>query len=161
MSSKGTNEYSVVFLYAHNGEDVLLIHKKRSLFKGRFNGVGGHRELPESIIECAYREVEEETGIRPEKLTYIATLMVPNVYDSPVCGEATLFVYVANVSDEQALSLKPREGEDEELEWVKTVDVLNAKVTDKTYAGNGDLLYFVYAGIRALGHRLPGISSEL
>lgn len=52
------------------GNEILLIKRssKRRIFPGKFNGLGGHLERDEDPLSGAYRELEEEAGIRPKKL---------------------------------------------------------------------------------------------
>ena len=51
----------------HEGQ-ILLIHKKRGLGKGKITGPGGRLEPGESLKECALREVQEELAITPTNL---------------------------------------------------------------------------------------------
>lgn len=51
-----------------DGEQVLLIRKKRGLGAGKINGPGGKLDPGETALESAIREVEEELGIVPQKL---------------------------------------------------------------------------------------------
>jgi 8-oxo-dGTP diphosphatase len=54
-----------------DGPRVLLIHKKRGVGAGLYNGPGGKVEADETPRECAVRETEEEVGVGvrdPEKL---------------------------------------------------------------------------------------------
>ncbi len=55
---------TLIFLF-DDKDRVLLIegssHKK--LWPGLYNAIGGHIERGEDVIEAAYRELEEETGI--------------------------------------------------------------------------------------------------
>lgn len=44
---------------------ILLIHKKRGLGAGKFNGPGGRLEPGETPVQAAIREVEEEIGVTP------------------------------------------------------------------------------------------------
>ncbi len=50
-------------LFVRNGNEVLLIRKKRGLGAGKVNGPGGKIELGETAAECAARETEEEVGV--------------------------------------------------------------------------------------------------
>ena len=47
------------------GNELLLIRKKRGLGAGKINGPGGRLEKGETLAECAVREVEEELCITP------------------------------------------------------------------------------------------------
>ncbi len=52
-------------LFVIQDGQILLIHKKRGVGKGKINGPGGHIELGETPRECAIREIEEELCIKP------------------------------------------------------------------------------------------------
>ena len=49
-----------------DGEDVLLIEKRRGLGEGWYNGPGGKLEDGETPRACAVREVREEVGLELE-----------------------------------------------------------------------------------------------
>lgn len=55
-----------VIVYVRSGRDILLIHKKRGLGKGKINAPGGRIEKGETPAEAAVRECMEETGMIPE-----------------------------------------------------------------------------------------------
>ena len=48
-----------------NGDEILLIRKKRGLGAGKINGPGGRLEGGETPAACAVREVQEELGVTP------------------------------------------------------------------------------------------------
>lgn len=50
-------------LFVQRDDQLLLIHKKRGLGKGKVNGPGGKIEPGETPVECAIRECHEEIGI--------------------------------------------------------------------------------------------------
>jgi len=61
------SEYAVLsFVFRNNGDEVLLIHKKRGLGKGKINAAGGRIDPDESDLEAAIRETQEEVCITPE-----------------------------------------------------------------------------------------------
>jgi len=61
------SEYAVLsFVFRNNSEEVLLIHKKRGLGKGKINAAGGRIDLGENDWEAAIRETQEEVCITPE-----------------------------------------------------------------------------------------------
>ncbi len=51
-------------------DQVLLIHKKRGLGKGKINGPGGKVDDGETPAQCAVRECQEELHITPRDLRY-------------------------------------------------------------------------------------------
>lgn len=52
-------------MFIQSGDEVLLIHKKRGLGKGKINAPGGKLEEGESFREAAIRECQEEVGLTP------------------------------------------------------------------------------------------------
>jgi len=69
---KPTEKAVLVFL--RDGGNVLLIHKKRGLGKGKVNGPGGRLEAGETWEDAGIRETKEETGLTPLSLTAAADL---------------------------------------------------------------------------------------
>lgn len=49
----------------HRDDRILLIHKKRGLGAGKFNGPGGRLEAGETPRQAAIRETVEEIGVTP------------------------------------------------------------------------------------------------
>ena len=63
---------TLVFIF--NGPQVLLIHKKTGLGKGKINAPGGKLEIGETPEACARREVKEEVGLTIHTLERVAEL---------------------------------------------------------------------------------------
>ena len=63
-----------VLTYVMDGDNVLLILKKRGLGDGYYNAPGGHIELEETSIKAAIRETKEETGLTVSELKERGTL---------------------------------------------------------------------------------------
>jgi 8-oxo-dGTP diphosphatase len=53
---------ATLLFVVHDGQ-ILLIHKKRGLGRGKINGPGGRLEPGETAREAAIREVREEVGV--------------------------------------------------------------------------------------------------
>ncbi len=68
-------DHEATLCYVMDGDDVLLIRKKRGIGEGFFNGPGGkiedHDDAP---LEAAVRETVEETGVRPQDLEKVGEL---------------------------------------------------------------------------------------
>lgn len=60
--------------FVMQGEEILLIEKKRGLGAGKVNGPGGKIELGESAEQAAVRETEEEVGITPTGVEWAGEL---------------------------------------------------------------------------------------
>lgn len=60
--------------YPMEGDRVLLIHKKRGVGSGNYNGPGGKLEDGETPREAARREVREEVRLRVEDLEKVGEL---------------------------------------------------------------------------------------
>lgn len=60
--------------YPVKGDRVLLIHKKRGLGKGLYNGIGGKVEEGETPEEAMLREAREEIGIEVRRYERVAKL---------------------------------------------------------------------------------------
>ncbi len=81
-------------IFVRHGEDILFIKgaPTKHLWPNLYNGIGGHVEKNETILQAALRELEEETGINQvELLSLCAIISVEASADSSVL----LFVYTA------------------------------------------------------------------
>ena len=69
------SEYAVLsFVFNKDTDEVLLIHKKRGLGKGKINAPGGRIDPDESDFEAAVRETEEEVCITPQNVKKVGEL---------------------------------------------------------------------------------------
>ena len=68
---------TLIFLFDANNRVLLLKGSlQKRLWAGLFNGIGGHVERGEDVLEAAKRELFEETGIAGLTLQYCAQIMV-------------------------------------------------------------------------------------
>jgi 8-oxo-dGTP diphosphatase len=67
--SRWVPQEKAVLVFVLDGDQVLLIHKKRGLGKGKVNAPGGRVEPGETWEQAGERETREETGLTPENLT--------------------------------------------------------------------------------------------
>lgn len=67
---------TLVFPLDRPNNRVLLGLKKQGFGTGKYVGIGGKLELPETIAQAAVRELKEETGLfaKPQNLWYAAYL---------------------------------------------------------------------------------------
>ncbi|MGX7417757.1 NUDIX hydrolase [Carnobacterium gallinarum] len=54
--------YTLCFL--KRNDEILLLNRQKNPWMGRWNGVGGKIEIGETPLECAVREIYEETEIK-------------------------------------------------------------------------------------------------
>ena len=133
--------YTVCSLVCRETECVLLIRKDRTDFAGRYNGVGGKIECGEMPYTGAARELREETGVDTAgRLYWLGTLTLPSD-----CGEhdpegCTLYFYTADVQEDE---VSQQVGESEKLSWFPVGEVTHSAPTCETFAGNGDVPYFI------------------
>lgn len=73
-----------VLIYPKSEDKVLMIHRNGSktgdYHLGKWNGLGGKLELDESPLECAQRELREESGLDlpVESFRILGVLQFPN-----------------------------------------------------------------------------------
>lgn len=56
--------YNCILVYSEDREKILFCERKKAPYQGLLNLVGGKVEVGENALESAYRELEEETGIK-------------------------------------------------------------------------------------------------
>ena len=101
---------TLIFLFDTEGRVLLLKgspHKQR--WAGVFNGIGGHVEAGEDVMEAAVRELAEETGIVNVGLTFCGQLMIDASQEAGVA----LFVFKGSYLKEEPLT-----SDDGELMWL-------------------------------------------
>lgn len=85
-----------VLVFLTRGDEVLLMKRAddRPVFPGLYNGLGGHVERSESVLDAAFREIEEESGLRPQRLWLCANVAIDTgdpqvgIHMSVFCGPA-------------------------------------------------------------------------
>lgn len=93
----------------HQHPRVLLGMKKRGFGAGRWNGFGGKVEGDETVEVAAIREIKEEVGIVPTKMTRVGVLDF--LFDS---DHKELEVHVFRISE---FSCEPSESEEMKPQW--------------------------------------------
>lgn len=56
--------YNQTLCFIKRADELLMLNREKSPNLGMWNGVGGKAEQGESAIQCAIREIDEETGIQ-------------------------------------------------------------------------------------------------
>ena len=155
MTQQPIKSYTVCFLFNQTLDKVLLILKIATEFRGQLNGIGGKIEPNETPFEGALREIEEESGVSVVRnLMWLGTLHLPHncekpdIPDNGLSDPACILYYFAGIVPDDQTVKTPDGGET--VDWYETDAVLASRVTDATFAGNGDVQYFVGRGFDAL-----------
>lgn len=76
---------TLIFLF--HEEKILLLEgsKQKRLFPGYWNGIGGHVERDEDIQSAALRELKEEAGIQPDRLSLVGVFNIDVEEKRGVC----------------------------------------------------------------------------
>lgn len=99
--------YNVIAVYNETLGKLLMCKRKKNLYKGLLNFVGGKIEIGEAGIQAAYRELEEETSIT-QKDIILYHLMDFTYYLKNCYVEA----YVGKLNKQVTVS-----GDENELYW--------------------------------------------
>ncbi len=67
----------------HQGGYVLLIKRAQAPFKDLWALPGGHKEITETVLECALREGYEETAIKVPRTVFERSLVAQDYFDAP------------------------------------------------------------------------------
>lgn len=90
--------YNCVMVFSPDNKKLLFCKRMKDPYKGLYNLVGGKIEKDEGGFEAAYRELQEETGIDPNKITL--NHMMDFTYYNQNCY---VEVYVGQLSEETIL----------------------------------------------------------
>ena len=143
--------------YIESDGKYLMLHrikKENDENRDKWIGIGGKLEAGESPFDCARREILEETGITPQKLSYRGIV----TFVSDLYGTEYMHLFTANGYD-GTLNYDCNEGK---LEWINKSDVyaLPSWEGDKIFLRllEDDSPFFslklVYEGDRLLSHTL-------
>lgn len=116
---------TLIFLF--DTQDQVLLLKgaaKKRIWRGKYNGLGGHVEAGEDILESALRELAEETGVKDVPLRFCGQIMV-TVSQNRGVG---LFIFKAQVKE-----IVLQNSDEGELEWVALKDISAIPLVDDLY----------------------------
>ena len=98
-------------VFATRGDSVLLIKgaPDKRIWPNLYNGVGGHIEQGESVLEAAHREFREETGLELVE-PWLAGVVMIDTGTNPGIG---MYIFRGGASQG-----KPVQSDEGKLEWI-------------------------------------------
>jgi 8-oxo-dGTP diphosphatase len=121
---------NVIVVYDRTRQQILMCLRRKDPYKGKLNFVGGKLEAGESSEEAAYRELQEETGIRREQITLVHLMdMVYYTYDMK------LEIFTGRLKEEVTVS-----GEENDLLWLDADE--NFEDMNR-FAGEGNIAHII------------------
>ncbi|MHA6802565.1 NAD(+) diphosphatase [Salinifilum ghardaiensis] len=119
-----------VICLVHDGADQVLLARQPVWPPQRYSVLAGFVEVGESLEACVRREIEEEVGVRVDRVRYLGS--------QPWPFPRSLMLGFAAVAD-PSVPLRPALGEIEEARWVHR-DTVRAALDSETGAVDGLLL---------------------
>jgi len=111
----------VMCLIYYQDEVLLIKGSKAKDWAGSLNGVGGHIEKGEGVIEAAEREIEEETGLKVKNTKLKGVVHVDDFFEKQIM----MFVTTSQAQTKEVVA-----NEEGELVWVKRQQISNHKVME-------------------------------
>ena len=105
-------------IYLKRNESYLLLYrnkKQNDINHNKWIGIGGHKEVGETIDECAIRETKEETGYDVHSLKCAGEVLF-------VDNDLRMMMYIYEITDFSGEQIECNEGE---LRWIPIKDIYN------------------------------------
>lgn len=108
------NETYYTLIFIKDSSRILLGFKKRGLGKNTWNGYGGKLQEDEDILDCAVRELKEESNlnIRKDKLNYLGVVIYDDNHN--MINHDRRIVHIFNASNVDG---EPVETEEMRPQW--------------------------------------------
>ena len=136
MQGANMIKLNVIWVFNESGGKVLMCKRHKEPYLGLYNLVGGKVEEGEQGLDAAYRELAEESGIKPLHLEKGLHHLMDFVYYSSeafpsIPGGCYLAVYVGKLTETITV-----EGDEKELVWM---DVNSNFFDMHVFAGEGNI----------------------
>lgn len=109
-------------IFIQQGERILLLRgsESKTRWAGMYNGIGGHVESGEDLLEAAQREFREETGFEAPDLRLAGVLTI-DVGSNPGVG---IYIFWGEIgTTTRTFELTQAGSEEGSLEWVNIRDL--------------------------------------
>jgi 8-oxo-dGTP diphosphatase len=130
MGRDSMTQYNLIFVLNKNETKVLMCKRTKDPYQGKYNLVGGKIEDGESLLDSAYRELFEETGIHQSDIqlqSYIDFIWHPVAMK--------MHVFIGKLETDVTLV--------EEIHPLKWIDINTNFFDTETFAGEGNIGHMV------------------
>lgn len=107
--------YNQTLCFIKRADELLMLNREKTPNLGQWNGVGGKSEQGESSIQCAIREIAEETGIHVSNTDIVYKGAVTWVEEHQTTGMDLFLVEVAHPFTYET----PQKTDEGILDWKK------------------------------------------
>ena len=117
-----------VLIFPVNAEGRFLLLKGspfKKIWPDLWNGLGGHVEKNESVLQAARRELKEESGLEAETFTFAGQIQVESEMNKGIA----VFVFLA-----EGLSGDLKPSEEGELAWKSLDEALELPLVEDLYS---------------------------
>lgn len=131
----------------NGNKELLMLHRKDNK---KWTMPGGTLEFGESMVDCALREVKEESGLSVEIKDIIATYTDPNIRVAYSDGEVRQEFTIVYYGETKDFDVK-LDAESSQFVWIPLEEVNNLSLADSQRRRIADVITYLDTGIKKLG----------
>ena len=131
----------------NGNKELLMLHRKDNK---KWTMPGGTLEFGESMVDCALREVKEESGLSVEIKDIIATYTDPNIRVAYSDGEVRQEFTIVYYGETKDFDVK-LDAESSQFVWIPLDEVNNLSLADSQRRRIADVITYLDTGIKKLG----------